>query len=114
MCGTIKQFGATGERFVQLEKSKHEFVFYICNLINNEFQVWFDYKCYVKKKLTTSKMEITKTGGGPSKHFFFSDIEEEVIRLTGMQTSISGIPNTKSFGILSNEIRPGTLLTVSL
>ncbi|XP_054746039.1 uncharacterized protein LOC129250444 [Anastrepha obliqua] len=62
-------------------------------------KVWLDWKAYIKRKLSENKREQTTTGGGRYKQHHFNEMEEEVIRLTSLETSTHGIPGTVSVGL---------------
>ncbi|XP_055839906.1 uncharacterized protein LOC129907626 isoform X1 [Episyrphus balteatus] len=51
----------------------------------------------LKKKLSANKKETTGTGGGPYRQKSFTALEEAVISLTNISSSVSGI-GAKSFG----------------
>ncbi|XP_055904992.1 uncharacterized protein LOC129940627 [Eupeodes corollae] len=65
-------------------------------------KVWLDWKAYIKRKLVENKKEIKATGGGMNRTHSFSDLEEIVIKLTGLETSTSEFKSSRSFGINSS------------
>lgn len=62
------------------------------------FQVWIDWKCYIKRKLTNNKKEMMATGGGNCRLQHISPLEDKVIQLTGLVTNTSGISGAVDFG----------------
>ncbi|XP_017470425.1 PREDICTED: uncharacterized protein LOC108362086, partial [Rhagoletis zephyria] len=62
-------------------------------------KVWLDWKAYIKRKLADNKREQLATGGGRNRQHTFNEMEEEVIRLTALETSTHGIKNTVSVGL---------------
>ncbi|XP_029409084.2 uncharacterized protein LOC105231785 [Bactrocera dorsalis] len=61
-------------------------------------KVWIDWKCYIKRKLTSNKKEMLSTGGGQCRLQRISPLEEKIVRLTGLEISTSGIQNTFDYG----------------
>lgn len=62
-------------------------------------QVWFDWKCHIRKKIAHNKKETKKTGGGPCNILPISAEEDAVAKLTGIYTAVDGINETSSFGV---------------
>ena len=54
---------------------------------------------YLKQKLTNNKKELRATGGGPCKIVELSALEEQAIALTGISTTVEGVPEGISFGV---------------
>ncbi|XP_067625362.1 uncharacterized protein [Eurosta solidaginis] len=61
-------------------------------------KVWIDWKCYIKRKLSSNKKEMMGTGGGQCKIQRISPLEEKVIGLTGLETCTSGVRGAQDFG----------------
>ncbi|XP_065357796.1 uncharacterized protein LOC135951962 [Calliphora vicina] len=73
-------------------------------------KTWADWKIYVKNKLSHNKRENLKTGGGEYNKYVLSDIEESVIRLSGVFRQVEGIDGAVNFAdsdvtlLLNDEI----------
>uniref|UniRef100_A0A0K8VB83 Uncharacterized protein n=1 Tax=Bactrocera latifrons TaxID=174628 RepID=A0A0K8VB83_BACLA len=68
------------------------------NTSNVLLQVWIDWKCYIKRKLSANKKEIMSTGGGQCRLQRINPLEEKVIALTGLETCTSGISGARDYG----------------
>ncbi|XP_017469477.1 PREDICTED: uncharacterized protein LOC108361376 [Rhagoletis zephyria] len=64
-------------------------------------KVWFDWKAYIKRKPSENKKEQAATGGGRNRQHHFNELEEEVFKVTDLETSTHGITGTVSVGIPS-------------
>lgn len=62
------------------------------------FQVWFDYKSNLKRKLAHNKKEVRATGGGPNNIVQLTELEEQAVRITGIVATVEGVKNVSSFG----------------
>ncbi|XP_036320357.1 uncharacterized protein LOC118734778 [Rhagoletis pomonella] len=64
-------------------------------------KLWLDWKAYIKRKLSENKKEQAATGGGRNRQHHFNELEEEVIKMTALETSTHGITGTVSVGLPS-------------
>ena len=53
------------------------------------FQVWFDYKCAVKRKLRYNKKSLEATGGGPCAQKPLNELEERVANFCNLHFKAS-------------------------
>ncbi|XP_054746541.1 uncharacterized protein LOC129251209 [Anastrepha obliqua] len=60
-------------------------------------KVWLDWKAYIKRKLSENKRE--QTIGGRYKQHHLNEMEEEVISLTALETSLHDITGTVSVAL---------------
>ncbi|XP_055914483.1 uncharacterized protein LOC129947807 [Eupeodes corollae] len=53
-------------------------------------KVWNDQKRYVRKKATENKANQRATGGGPNKTVKYTDVEEAILQLIGVNEAVEG------------------------
>ncbi|XP_061519245.1 uncharacterized protein LOC133395024 [Anopheles gambiae] len=55
-----------------------------------DLEVWFDYKCAVKRKLRDNKKSLNATGGGPFAQKPLNDLEERVANFCNLHLTLVG------------------------
>ena len=58
--------------------------------------MWIDYKCFIKRKLTKNKLNVSATGGGASSEISLTPLEQDVADLLNFKKSVN--PAGKTFG----------------
>ncbi|XP_067635112.1 uncharacterized protein [Eurosta solidaginis] len=76
-------------------------------------KVWIDWKCYIKRKLTSNKKEMMSTGGGQCRLQRISPLEEKIVCLTGLERCTSGIRNAYDYGDSAQDADRTTEMDIS-